>query len=270
MKSRARLPGRGYVRTASILAALVDEPQGLTASELARRLSIPKSTLSLILQHFLERGLVERGLDDAVFVVGPELVKLAFRIVSNLGTPRVARPHLEWLAREIGEDVYLGVQSGLKAIYVDKVEGTESVRLNVELGSSRPLHSTAIGKLVLAFAPPPLLDIVLRGDRLAAVTPHTITDPARLRLEVAAIRRRGFSTSDGENIEGVYAVAVPVMVRRRFVAGVCVATLRSRSLRGRDRWVRQMLNASGRIGRDISSHSPQPAARPLGGERGTA
>ena len=257
MKRRAHIPGRGYTRTASLLAALVDEPHGTTASVLARRLDIPKSTLSLILQHFLELGIVERALDDAGFVVGPELIKLAFRIVSNLQMPRVARPHLEWLAREIGEDVYFGVQRGLKAIYIDKVDGTESVRLNVELGSARPLHSTAIGKLILAFSPPSLLDTLLRVGGLPAITQDTITDPARFRLEVAGIRKRGFSISDGENIEGIYALAAPVIVRRRIIAGVCIATLRSRGLRHRARWVRKMLRAAGRISREIPA-PPQP------------
>ena len=139
------------MRTASLLAALVDQPQGITAAALAQRLDIPKSTLSLILRHFLDLGIVERAHDRAGVVIGPELVKLAFRIVSNLQVPRVARPHLEWLARETHENVYLGVQNGLRAIYIDRVDGTESVRVNVELGAARPLHATALGKLILAF-----------------------------------------------------------------------------------------------------------------------
>jgi DNA-binding IclR family transcriptional regulator len=215
-------------------------------------------------------GIVERALDHAGFVVGPELIKLAFRIVSNLRIHRVARPHLEWLAREIGENVYLGVQNGLRAIYIDKVEGTESVRVNVELASTRPLHSTAIGKLILAFSPPSLLDTLLRMDGLPAVTPATITAPARLRLELAEIRKRGFSTSDGENIEGIYSIAAPVIARHRLIAGVCVATPRSRGLRNRDRWARKMRQAAGRISRDIPAQ-PQPStARPLGLANGRA
>jgi DNA-binding IclR family transcriptional regulator len=259
VKRRAPIPGRGYTRTASLLAALVDEPQGTTASALARRLEIPKSTLSLILQHFLDLGIAERTLDGASFVVGPELVKLAFRIVSNLQVPRVARPHLEWLARETGEDVYLGVQNGLKAIYIDKVDGTEPVRFNVELGSARPLHSTAIGKLILAFSQPSLLETLLRAQGLSAVTKKTITDAPRLRREVAEIRKRGFSTSDGENIEGIYAIAAPVTAHGRLIAGVCIATLRTRGLSSRDRWARNALQAARRISRDIPEH-PQPHA----------
>src|SRR4030067_1122267 len=116
---------------------------------------------------------------------------MASRVVSTLQVPRVARQHVEWLARETHENVYLGVQNGLKAIYVDRVDGTESVRVNVELGAPRPLHATAIGKLTLAFSPPSLLEAVLRREGLPAMTPHTITDPTRLRRQLGGRRERG-------------------------------------------------------------------------------
>ncbi|MBI4628530.1 MAG: IclR family transcriptional regulator [Candidatus Rokubacteria bacterium] len=270
MKSRARVPGRGYTRTASLLAALVDEPQGITASALAQRLDIPKSTLSLILRHFLELGIVERAHDRARIVIGPELVKLAFRIVSNLQLPRVARPHLEWLARETHENVYLGVQNGLKAIYIDRVDGTESVRVNVELGAPRPLHATAIGKLILAFSPPSLLEAVVRAEGLPALTPHTITDPTRLRRKLEEVRKRGFSTSDGENIDGLYAIAVPVIVRGRIVAGICICVPGSPGLHHRPRWAPKMLKAAQRISRDLTAR-PQPnGSAPSDGDWGPA
>ncbi|MBI2527969.1 MAG: IclR family transcriptional regulator [Candidatus Rokubacteria bacterium] len=257
MKRRAHVPGRGYTRTASLLAALVDQPEGITASTLAQRLDIPKSTLSLILRHFLELGIVERAHERAGVVIGPQLVRLAFRIVSNLQLPRVARPHLEWLARETHENVYLGVQSGLKAIYIDRIDGTESVRVNVEIGAPRPLHATAIGKLILAFSPPSLPEAVRRVEGLPAMTPHTITDPIRLRRELQEVRRRGFATSDGENIDGIYAIAVPIIVRGRIVAGICISVPGSQGLRHRPRWAPKMLRAAQRIGRDLAGH-PQP------------
>ena len=99
VRHRAPIPGRVYGRTAALLAALVDEPHGITPSDLHRRLKIPKSTLSLIFRHFVDLGIAARALDDAGFVAGPELIRLALRIVSNLQIPRLARPHLESLAR---------------------------------------------------------------------------------------------------------------------------------------------------------------------------
>lgn len=152
------------------------------------------------------------------------------------------------------------MQTGLKAIYIDKVDGTESVRLNVELGSARPLHSTAIGKVILAFSPPSLLDTLVRVEGLPAITQDTITDPTRLRREVAEIRKRGFSTSNGENVEGIYAIAAPVIARGRIIAGVCIGTLRSRGLRSRDRWARSAVEAARRISRDIPAQPQPPTA----------
>ncbi|MBI4220479.1 MAG: IclR family transcriptional regulator, partial [Chloroflexi bacterium] len=204
------IPGRGYGRTFDLLAALVDERKGLSPAALGRRLGIPKSTVSLMLMHFRARDVVTPAEDGHSIVIGPELIKLAFRIVSDFDIRRIARPELEWLVSETREDVYLGVRHGLEMIYIDRVEGLESIRLKVELGAPRPLHSTAVGKLLLAFSPPELLDTVLAAKGLPRRTARTITDRVALEKHLAAIRKQGYAIGDGENVEEIAAIAVPV------------------------------------------------------------
>lgn len=263
-----QVPGRGYGRTFDFLAMLVEHPQGVTASTLARRLGIPKSTLSLMLQHFWKRQIVAPVSGTRSLGIGPELIRLAFRIVSNFEIRRVARPHLEWLAAETREDVYLGVRNGLEAIYIDRVDGLESVRLNVELGAPRPLHSTALGKLILALSPPALLDAVVRTKGLTRITPNTLTDRSRLERELAQIRKRGFATSDGENIEGIYAIAAPIIGPDQTVAGVCLSTPRSRGLQNRARSIPKILEAADRINRIVASHGVEAARTGLENDPG--
>jgi DNA-binding IclR family transcriptional regulator len=149
------------------------------------------------------------------------------------------------------------VQHGLRAIYIDKVDGTQSVRLNIELGAPRSLHATAIGKLILAFSPPSLLEAVV-AEGLTPLTRDTITDPARLRLELAEIRKRGFATSNSQSTEGIYALAAPVVARDRLIAGVCIATLPARGIPNRDAWGRKIVAAAERIRRAVPA---PPAAR---------
>lgn len=241
-------PGRGYGRVVDVLELLTGEAEGLTGTDISRRLGLPKSTVFLLLQHLLDRRVVALDPRTRRYVIGPILVQIAYRVVGGLQFVRVARPHLEELSRETTEDVYLGIRTGTEFIYVDKVEGTQSVRLNLRLGSPRYLHSTAVGKLLLAFGPPGLLGQVVSERGLPVMTPATITDVGRLREELERIRARGYSISDGENVEGVYGLAAPIRDHTgQVIAAVHISALRARALLRRDFLVERMCAAAGRI-----------------------
>lgn len=75
-------------------------------------------------------------------------------------------------------------------------------------GVRLPLHATGVGKVLLAAAPPSVQERVLRD--LDPVTPHTVTDPGRLRQQLAEVRRRGFARTTEEMTVGTSSIAVPV------------------------------------------------------------
>src|ERR1022692_2482788 len=104
-------PGRGYGRVVDVIGLLATHPKGLTGSEIYRQLDLPKSTVFLLLQHLKERGIAAADASDGKFVVGPTLVQIAHQISGGLTLVRVARPHLEALAAETTEDIYLGIRS---------------------------------------------------------------------------------------------------------------------------------------------------------------
>lgn len=214
-----------------------------------------------MLMHFRARDVVTPAEDGHSIVIGPELIKLAFRIVSDFDIRRIARPELEWLVSETREDVYLGVRHGLEMIYIDRVEGLESIRLKVELGAPRPLHSTAVGKLLLAFSPPELLDTLVAAKGLPRRTARTITNRVGLEKHLAVIRKQGYAIGDGENVEEIAAIAVPVFAYDGTVAGISLATLRSRALANRDRLIPKMLEAATRIGKVLGTTAAKKRAR---------
>ncbi|HEY8368259.1 MAG TPA: IclR family transcriptional regulator [Thermodesulfobacteriota bacterium] len=235
-----------------VLELLASDGAGLTGSEMSRRLALPKSTAFLLLQHLVERGIV--SLDPATrrYRIGPALVQLAFQITTSIDLVRVARPYLERLSRETTDDVYLGIRHGTRFIYVDKLEGTQSIRLNMRLGQPRPLHSTAVGKLLLAFGPPELLDQVIAERGLPRMTPATITDPGRLREELERIRQQGYSISEAENVEGVYGFAAPVRGHDGdVVAAIHISTLEARASTQREFLIERMCALARELSRDI-------------------
>ncbi len=245
---RPQPAGRGYGRLIDLLELLAGEEAGLTGSDISRRLDLPKSTVFVLLAYLAERGVASLDARTRRYTVGPALVQLAHRVVGGLSLARVARPQLERLSLETGEDAYLGVRHGTQFVYVDKVEGTQSVQLNLRLGAPRPLHSTGPGKVFLAFGPEGLLEQVVAERGLPAVTPFTITDAARLRRELARIRERGYSVSEAENVEGIHAFAAPVRDHTGgVVAAVSVATARARAAARHDFLVERVGAAARRV-----------------------
>lgn len=245
-------PGRGYGRVIEVLELLASEGAGLTGSEMSRRLGLPKSTAFLLLQHLVDRGIVSLDPLTRRYRTGPALVQLAFQITAGIDLVRTARPHLDRLSQETTDDVYLGIRQGTRFIYVDKLEGTQSVRLNMRLGQPRYLHSTAVGKLLLAFGPPELLERVVAEHGLPKMTPATIVDIERLRGELQRIRDRGYSISEAENVEGVYGFAAPVRdYGGEVVAAVHISTLEARALTHRDFLIERMCARAHELSRDL-------------------
>jgi DNA-binding IclR family transcriptional regulator len=90
------------------------------------------------------------------------------------------------------------------------VVGEQELRLEMSLGVPSPLHAGGAGKAFLAFVPDHEVDAYLERQPLEALTERTVTDPARLRQELATIRRRGYAITVGERRAGAATVAAPV------------------------------------------------------------
>jgi IclR family acetate operon transcriptional repressor len=96
------------------------------------------------------------------------------------------------------------------AVYVESVQAPRIVRMCPELGKRLPLHSTAVGKVLLAHQPDELVRNVVRGAPLAATTPNTIMDLGRLSEELKRVRQTGYAVDLEEHEEGVRCLAAPV------------------------------------------------------------
>ncbi len=121
------------------------------------------------------------------------------------------RPHLLQLQADTKHTCNLGVLSGDAGVYLDKLEGSEAfgIKLYSEIGKRFPLHCTAMGKILLAGMQPGERRKIL-ARRLAAFTPHTITEPAGLERELREVRRCGFALDQQEITRGIMCVAAPV------------------------------------------------------------
>lgn len=222
-----------YLRTFDILKLLAERNTPLRLTEIKQALDLPVSSLHNILQTMVTAEVVTVD-DELRYAIGPRTVSLALRTVQSLDVRTLARRPLQDLAREIGDDIYLGLRVGRRIIYADRVLGTQRISLDIRLGEPLMLHSTATGKLFAAFDDH--LEAQVLAGKLPKLTASTITDPKQLQKEYARIRAAGYSKSEQESSEGVVGYAIPIRGGTgEVVAAVHVSVMVTRATKAHER-----------------------------------
>jgi IclR family transcriptional regulator, acetate operon repressor len=179
----------------------------LTLAELVSRTMIPKPTVHRLTKALVEQRLLKRT--DAGFGLGLHLFELGELVEERRDIRDAALPFLQDLYDQTHETVHLGVLEGGEVLYFVKIVGYRAFPLPTRVGGRWPAHASALGKVLLAFGPgDPLRCLPVSG--LKPLTPYTITDPDRLRRELAAARREGAATENQEAVMGNACVAAPI------------------------------------------------------------
>lgn len=195
-----------------------DAPPGVT--EIARALEMPKSSTHRVLAALLDRGLVERD-DGGRYRPGLALVALGLGVLQSEPVVMVARPVLESFAEEIGETFFLVSARAGALVVLEKAEGRGFLRAAPRVGSTLPIHATAVGKLYLAYAPEQVA-LPAQGV-LASFTADTLTDRRALEAELDGVRADGFARNQDEWIPGLSVLAAPVLLGDRLVGCIALA-----------------------------------------------
>jgi DNA-binding IclR family transcriptional regulator len=194
------------LRATAVLGAFDTEHRCLNLSQLSRRSGLPLATVHRLAADLVQgRLLVRRG--DGRYEIGARLWQLGL-LAPPTDLRELAQPHLHDLVAATGHTAHLAVLDGPTALVIERLAGTKSLPTRHSPGAQVPLHCTAVGKVLLAFAPPLLVEEVLRD--LRPYTAYTATDPRALQRQLEDIRRTGLSRSAQEHRVGVSSVAVAV------------------------------------------------------------
>jgi DNA-binding IclR family transcriptional regulator len=197
--------------------------RGLTLAECSASLGYSKPTVHRILRTLASRGFLRVDRERGLYTLGVANLRLGMTFLEQLDLRNEALPILRELGERTGETVHLGVLDGSDVVYIEKVESTHAVRMFSQIGRTTPAYSTGVGKAILAQLPPEEVAQVL-PERLEARTSATITDRAALLGHLVEVRRRGYSTDEVENEEGIRCVGAPVFDHTGIVcAGISVA-----------------------------------------------
>ncbi|MGW1194669.1 IclR family transcriptional regulator [Streptomyces sp. NPDC002536] len=203
------------------------QPAGV--AELARALGLPKSSVQRALVTLHDAGWIRpTGETVTRWAVTTKALQVGRSATGELGLRDVALPVLEELRRRTDETVHLTVPEGGRVVLIERLETSQPVRIVLPLGQQLPLHASSNGKAVLAASPPEAIERCL-AEGLPRYTDTTITDPERLRAELAVIRARGYAANGGEWRSDVSAVAAAVVAGSGLpVAGISVNVPTSR------------------------------------------
>jgi DNA-binding IclR family transcriptional regulator len=193
-------------RAVDLLEAVAAASEPETAPALADAAGLNRSTAWRILATLEHHGLVERDPDTNRYRLGFAVLRLA-AAAGHEPLVRLAHPILRRLADDTGETVNLAIARRLELVYADQVQPRRVMAPNW-LGHTVPLHATSTGKAFLAALPEEELEQLPALDRF---TDTTITDPAALRAELAAVRERGFAVSHGELEPALWGVSAAAL-----------------------------------------------------------
>ncbi len=218
------LPARGVARIADVLNCFTPEEPVLSLTAISRRVGLPKSTTHRLVNALSSHGFLMRDVHGQGYRLGYQLLHWGMVAQAGLDLRAEALPILHSLARNVDETAILTVRDGTRGLYLDIVESGHPVRLAMQVGQVLRLHAGASSKVLLAFLPESEIEQILGSIELVQLTPNTLIDPARLRAELSAIRRRGYATSFEETDPGAMGIAAPVYGREgQPVAGIGIA-----------------------------------------------
>jgi DNA-binding IclR family transcriptional regulator len=223
-----------FARGLRLLLTVADRGE-LRADELGSLLDMPLSTVYRYLRTLAEFGFVDRN--GGQFRLGPRLLIGTGANVSSEDLIRVADAPLRMLVEETGETAVVVRRIGLSSVCLHQVESDAALRVTLEPGGTTPLYAGALGRLLLAFAPPEVLREVLTHD-LDRITSHTPTADV-LPDSLGEILLAGTATSQSELIEGSVTLAAPIFREDGIVGAIgllgpvfrCDARWRTRAMR---------------------------------------
>lgn len=198
-------------RMMEILAGLERHPSGLTVNGACTATGLPRTTVYRTLNSLEAHGIVARDA-AGTYRLGRRLLALAGHVASQaaeIDVAAIAQPFLDRLSAELGEGIKLSVLDGDQVLVLAVAQGRREYALTVAPGQRMPIHAGAASKVLLAHLPKEDLARILSRP-LLAYTPRTLTDPGKLRAELARVVRNGWAQDKGENGPSIHAFAAPV------------------------------------------------------------
>lgn len=240
------LPQSMVERMTLILDLFQGRAVWLTLEEIARSTGLPRSTAHRILDQLVRLDWLEHT--SSGYGLGRRALVLGGGAEDHADLRSAASPYLHDLLLRTGAVVHLGVLSGSRVRYLDKLGGRFAATVPSRVGGTAPAHCTGLGKALLAWLEPEHVDELV-GDQLPARTTATISERAALHGELTRIRMRGgLAWERGECFPDIACVAAAVRGPRGPVGAISIVGAADTAL---ERVAPLLVDATRRIAEDL-------------------
>ncbi|MCY9162435.1 IclR family transcriptional regulator [Bacillus atrophaeus] len=215
------------VKSMTLLNLFLTEPK-LTLSELISLSGMPKTSVHRMVSSLEEMGLLTRDRNGA-YTLGLVFLEFGQLVSERLDIRQIAKPVMEELCQEVDEAVHLIMRDGNEAIYVEKIEGTQTVRLYTAIGRRSPLYAGACARSILSFLPQEEIETYIRQTEFVPIGSGTITDPAELLQTISSSLENGYTVSYSELENYTAAIGAPIFSHKgQVAAGISIAGFEAR------------------------------------------
>ena len=210
MRTSRESPSTAVERALAMLEAAAHRSDGLTNSELSRKLGIPKSSASYILRTLEHRGFLRRNPETGKYRLGLKVLSLGRNVLAGYDIGAIALPVLRSLVERTQLTAHVAILDHGEAVYIEKVDSPGFVKMDTWVGRRMLVHSTSVGKSLVAHLPKQEIEAIVREHGMKKQTPRTITTLPRFLAELEKVRAQGYAVDDEENSLGARCVGAPV------------------------------------------------------------
>lgn len=201
-------------RALRIITLVSQSKEGRGVTELASHLELNKSSIYKLLSTLVSHGFIEQDTVTKKYRLGYKYLELSSILLESIDLRTQAKPFLEELEALTNEVIHLVVYDQGEVIYIEKLEGSETLRTHSKVGRRAPVHCTSAGKVILAYLPVQEVLTILEKNGLPKHTENTITDRETFLLELHKIKNQGYGVEIQENETGITCIAGPIFDNR--------------------------------------------------------
>lgn len=210
-----------------ILEKLTSTEECLRITDLHEQLSIPKTSVFMIMSTLETMGFVEK-IDENRYRLTMKLYNMGNDILSKYDIRGIAYPFMEQIANEFRLTAHLAILSGGRAVYIEKVNGPAFVQFGTKIGQAMSIHTSAVGKVFAAYLKDEELDEIFERFPLVRATENTITSPELFKQFLPNIKEMGYAIEDEEGEVGVRCIGSPIFDKKgKVIAAMSVTGVRN-------------------------------------------
>lgn len=220
---------KSVARALDIITIVSSKKDGLGVTDISKQMDINKSSVYRTLSTLAQYGYIEQDKETERYKLGYKFLEMSSKLLESIDLRAEAKPFLQQLENETNEVIHLVVYDQSEVVYIEKLEGSETLRTHSKVGNRAPMHCTSVGKAILAHLPPTVVMDIIERKGLPAHTEKTITDREVFLQELHTVGENGYALDLEENEIGITCIASPIFDHTgKVIAAVSISGPRMR------------------------------------------